>query len=132
MRPALSSLSRLNALRSASTTKNKPETHTQGSHRNLIIKLLHDFSMTSYAVSYDARKANTEDHREYSSHTGYTKRKSLSSVSALSFSAGICCLDLTFKKVSKKQLPNVFHQFLLFYVQYIYGYITLYLWESNH
>ena len=39
----------------------------QGSHRNPIIKF-HDFSMTIYAVFHDGRKANTEDHRVYSSH----------------------------------------------------------------
>ena len=41
---------------------------TQGSHRNMIIKF-HDFSTTIYAVFHDARKANTEDHHTYSSHT---------------------------------------------------------------
>ena len=41
---------------------------TQGSHRNLIIKF-HDFSMTIYAIFHDARKANTENNRTYSSHT---------------------------------------------------------------
>ena len=40
----------------------------QGSHRNLIIKF-HDFSLTMYAVYHDARKADTEDHRAYSTHT---------------------------------------------------------------
>ena len=36
------------------------------------------------------------------------------------------CLDLTLiKKIVKKRLPNVFHQILLLYVQYIYGYIII-------
>ena len=34
------------------------------------------------------------------------------------------CLDLTLKNC-KKKLPNIFHQILLFYVQYIYGYIII-------
>ena len=42
--------------------------YLQGSHRNVIINF-HDFSMTIYTVFHDARKANTEDHNAYSTHT---------------------------------------------------------------
>ena len=133
VRPALSSLSRLNALRSASTTKNKPETHTHGSHRNLIIKF-HDFSITIFTLFSMMPGRQTQKIIASIHHIPGIRKESHSVAfqpchSAPEFVVWIGRL----KKCQKNNFPTFSINFYFFmYSIYMATLQSLYLWSSNH